>query len=190
MGKDPADNGAWMETYSGKRVPLQSPEPEDIDLQDIASALSTLNRFTGHTLFPYSVAQHCVLMTKWARKHLELSDRSLKTVLLHDAAEAYLGDVASPLKHILPTYKALEQNFERVIKEAFSLKGGRHIADVTRTLDLRMLATERAQLMPNTGGHEWNMPDWAVPFDGMAIEPWSSKFARAEFIDLYNDLPY
>lgn len=78
-------------TSTGRFVDLLHPKPEMVAIEDIAHALSKINRFTGHTSRPYTVADHCLLAS-----YMGIGGRL--ACLLHDAAEAYLGDVASPLK--------------------------------------------------------------------------------------------
>ncbi|RYF85792.1 MAG: hypothetical protein EOO03_12755, partial [Chitinophagaceae bacterium] len=82
-------------TASGLAIDLNNIHSRDININDIATALSRIPRFGGHTCAFYSVAQHSVLVAALAPDYLK------KEALLHDAAEAYLGDVIKPLKHIL-----------------------------------------------------------------------------------------
>lgn len=100
-------------TYFGTKIDLLDPRPEQININDIAWALSNLCRFVGHVKSFYSVAQHSILVS-------EMSGWSLEG-LLHDATEAYLGDISSPLKSVLPEYKKIEANFHRVISQKFDL---------------------------------------------------------------------
>lgn len=93
-------------TYTGLHFPLLKPEYFHFNILDIAHALSQLCRFTGHTSSFYSVAQHSVMVAS-----LVPADQAL-AALMHDAAEAYLGDVSSPLKALLPDYKLIETNVE------------------------------------------------------------------------------
>jgi 5'-deoxynucleotidase YfbR-like HD superfamily hydrolase len=103
-------------TFTGRMVDLTEPKYEDIDIVDIAHALGNLNRFTGHTRRPYSVAEHCCMVSNFASPEHKLE------ALMHDASEAYLGDVSSPLKSLLPEYKRLEEKWTSVIAARFSLK--------------------------------------------------------------------
>ena len=101
-------------TFSGKKIKIKNPQVDDIDIRDIAAALSKICRFGGHSSEFYSVAQHSVLVALMVPKRLRAA------ALLHDASEAYLGDVIKPLKVILgPIYAELEANFQRVIMERF-----------------------------------------------------------------------
>lgn len=106
----------YFRSFFGIPINLRCPKPEDIDIRDIAAALSKICRFGGHCRTFYSVAQHSILVA-----HLTLE--SLAGIgLMHDAAEAYLGDVIKPLKVILgDNYASLESSFERAIFKKFGL---------------------------------------------------------------------
>lgn len=186
-GQTHVADGGWMETYTGRRVVLQAPTPDMIDIEDIAHALSIINRYTGHTRFPYSVAQHSVLMTKWGVDKMDLLPGEALAVLMHDAQEAYIGDIASPLKHLLPDYKEMEQEFEKVIQTKYGLPPDKYTKLIVSNLDVRILAKERQELMPHTGKYEWFLPDWATPLT-VDIDRWSAEFAKTEFLDLFGIL--
>lgn len=122
-----------IRTYSGKMVSLSNPRPEEIDIADIAHALARLCRYTGHVEGFYSVAQHSVLVSQSVEKTMkgrvgaiELTKISMYA-LLHDASEAYLGDVNRPLKQLLrtqdATYDLLEARMTSVVMAALGLDG-------------------------------------------------------------------
>lgn len=138
---------SMMQTYTGKLVDLANFREEDVRLPDIAHALSLINRFTGHSKVPYSVAQHSVMVSR-----LTHPDNALWG-LLHDASEAYLGDVATPLKTLLPGYRELEERVQRVIARVFRLSWPMP-ADV-KEADLRALMAEKRDLVP--GDHDWGI---------------------------------
>ena len=106
----------WILTHTGKRVNLQNPRAEDVCLEDITYALARLNRFTGHADPSWSVGQHSLFCAELARLQggsLELQ----RSCLIHDFAEAYLGDVSSPLKKCISGYYDLEvQHFAAICK--------------------------------------------------------------------------
>lgn len=102
---------------SGPLFDLVNPDPALVRIEDIAHALAHICRFTGHTNCFYSVAQHSVLVSELVPKGFELWG------LLHDAAEAYIGDVSSPLKSLLPDYKQIEQRMEEAVWGKFGLRG-------------------------------------------------------------------
>ncbi|MBR9652087.1 hypothetical protein [Thalassovita aquimarina] len=106
---------AWIQTISGRKFPVGEPDPEQIDIEDIAHALSLLVRFNGHCTRFYSVAEHSVHVSHEVAPELALIG------LLHDAAEAYLGDVPSPLKKQLSQFSEFEHKMELAIGECFGV---------------------------------------------------------------------
>jgi 5'-deoxynucleotidase YfbR-like HD superfamily hydrolase len=130
-------------TNSGIEFNLLHPDPDLIEIEDIAHALAHLCRFTGHTSKFYSVAEHSLRtsLCPCITPDLELE------ALLHDAAEAYVGDVSSPLKSLLPEYKAIENNIEQAIRLRFGLPAQQ--SPIVKNADLVMLATEKRDLLSN-----------------------------------------
>lgn len=164
-------------TYTGIEFNLVDPRPDMVNVVDVAHALSNLCRFTGHSREFYSVAQHCVLASYHGPAE-EALDR-----LIHDAAEAYLGDVSSPLKALLPEYKRLEKAVEAAVIPAL---GGRWPEPPSvKPADLIMLATEKRDLMP---AHRtpWGLLEGVAPVD--MITPWEPRVARTAFLQRYFDL--
>jgi hypothetical protein len=107
--------GSEMLTYTGKKFFPLHPNSDDIDIKDIAHALSNVCRFTGHVSQFYSVAQHCVLVSQLCNPENALAG------LVHDASEAYLSDVARPVKyteHMLG-YRKIEEILEKAIAVRF-----------------------------------------------------------------------
>ena len=96
--------GSYIKTYSGKRFEPMNPDPECIQIEDIAHALSLLCRGNGHVKTFWSVGQHCICCAKEAKAR-GLSDRMVLACLLHDASECYMSDVPRPLKINLPAYQ-------------------------------------------------------------------------------------
>ena len=110
----------WIQTRSGRQFDFLNPTREQVFLPDIVLALAQINRFTGHTRFPYSVALHSVFLARALFR--DTGDRELAYQgLMHDAAEAYVGDVAQPLKSLLPDYQRVEKRVEKLICEVFKL---------------------------------------------------------------------
>ncbi len=104
----------WIETYSGQKVSFPFPEPRAIKIQDIAHGLSHVCRFSGQCSHFYSVAQHSINMTIELNKR-GCGPRLLLLALLHDASEAYIGDMPSPLKRLIPAYREIEKTVLQAI---------------------------------------------------------------------------
>lgn len=131
---------SWILTNSGKHFDLLDPPPDMIEILDIAHGLANLCRFSGHSRYFYSVAQHSAIASQI------VSPEFAWEALLHDASEAYLGDVTRPLKQLLPDYRAIERKVEGAIRAKFNLPDTQS-HQVTHA-DRVMLATERRDLMP------------------------------------------
>lgn len=156
-------------TASGMTLPLTYPSWRLIDDQDIAQALSRIPRFNGHTRQFYSVAQHCVLASQLAPPDDALA------ALLHDAPEAYIGDMISPLKAQLPTYRLIEQRIWAAIAKRFGIDPV--MPDSVKHVDLQLLATERRELLP-ASSQVWPCLEGVEPLPDLIIEPWSSRLAE------------
>lgn len=154
----------------------------DIRIDDIARALSNICRWTGHLDDFYSVAQHSChvsdLLTWWSRK-VALEG------LLHDAAEAYVSDMASPIKRLedLGGYRRLECVADAAVRDAFGLPALEH--DMVKEADAVMVKFEADQF--------FNNPSWAsdwhdAPTRRWRIEPWSPMRARTEFLTRFKEL--
>lgn len=136
----------WMLTRSGRRFDPIDPQPEMIDLLDIAHGLSNECRYSGQCRQFYSVAQHSVLVSEIVPHEIALE------ALLHDATEAYIKDIPRPIKALLPDYRRLEARVDAAIRLRFGLPA--QTSPDIKHADLVLLATERRDLMPATGG-QW-----------------------------------
>src|SRR3989344_3806442 len=114
--------GNWMQTFTGRRFYPLDPRPEDVCVEDIAHALSLVCRFGGHVRFHYSVAQHSLYVSNHVDDH-GAGGQDVLIALLHDAAEAYIGDVVWPLKQATEMlgYRVVEERVERAVFERFGL---------------------------------------------------------------------
>lgn len=167
-------------THSGHYFDFSKPENSYIDIDTIAHALSNICRFTGHVDFYYSVAQHSVLVS-----YLVPPEHALEG-LLHDAPEAYIGDVATPLKSMLSDYKSIEHKVEEAVLGHFGLPATMHPS--VKQGDLRALATERRDLMPEAiDGLPWECLDGIEPYPNRII-PLSPHKAKVLFLDRYYEL--
>ncbi|KVR95826.1 hypothetical protein [Burkholderia vietnamiensis] len=173
-------------TASGRYFDFLQPKERDICISDIATALSRICRFTGHTSSFYSVAQHSVIVSRIVPPEFAMQG------LLHDAAEAYLGDVSTPLKQLIPDYKAIEHRVEQVICNAFFLPFP--LDPCVKKADLRMLVTEKRDLMPRPLKRDGDRDGVAwVPFADIhpleeRITPVSSSVAKRMFLERYEEL--
>lgn len=112
-----------IRVYSERMVNPTALTGADIDLADIAHALSLVNRFGGHTPGPYSVAQHSVHVMQYVALTHPRDHELLLAALTHDASEAYLGDITRPLKRALPlgTYQEWERTAQHAVAEVLGI---------------------------------------------------------------------
>jgi hypothetical protein len=148
----------WMLTATGAKIDLNFiADLNAISILDIAAALSKINRFTGHTNRLYSVAEHSLHVCHVMERDLAVRHpKALLAGLMHDAHEAYVGDISTPLKHVLgEPWEALERRVEYAVRARFDVVAPSHTyLPQIKHADLIMLATERAALMP-PGGPAW-----------------------------------
>lgn len=146
----------YIETYTGRHFKVMFPDIDDIDIIDIAHALSMQCRFTGHSSRFYSIAEHSVHVSYMC------GDDPIDMFwgLMHDASEAYLTDVAAPVKPYLQNYKEIEASLMEVICYKFGLPLGE--PNIVKKADMKMLKIEAAELMASKG------LDWRVK--GVSLE--------------------
>jgi len=108
-------------THSGRMLDLSTPIPDDIHLEDIAHHLARVCRFGGAVDEYYSVASHSVYVARIVEANPDLNQSYVRAALLHDATEAYLGDMVSGLKRLNAPYKALERQWARVVEKRFGV---------------------------------------------------------------------
>jgi hypothetical protein len=189
----------FIRTFTGKKFWPLDPTPEEVDIEDIAHALSLVCRFTGHTYCFYSVADHSLRVSKLAEQltmaehgALSLRVKAAREMalwgLLHDASEAYLCDVPSPLKRapgLGQLYKGFERNLMEVIKERFDLSP--HEPAVVKHADCILLNTEMRDLMdvPPADLEQWQCGSEQLP---ETIYPLDPQHAQVEFIRRFHYL--
>lgn len=141
MGVEFGCVGNTIRLRSGLYLDLSDPRENQFTLEDVAGALSKICRFGGQIECFYSVAEH----SYWCGYQAEcdgLSRDEVCAVLLHDAAEAFVGDVVKPLKIMLGEFGRIERRVEGVIERKFGVDFGRH-KNVIRKIDQEMLIAER-----------------------------------------------
>jgi len=171
-------NTPTLTTRSGRQVSLLDPRPDQIDIGDIAHGLAFQCRFNGQVSRFYSVAQHSILVASMLPEHLKLVG------LLHDAAEAYLGDIVQPLKQFLPEFERIEQRLMTVIGERLGIRLDHH--QEVKHADLVALATEKRDLLPREKG-DWPILEGIQPMPRLIL-PMSPTESEDAFLKTYLDL--
>ncbi|MCK1568948.1 phosphohydrolase [Bradyrhizobium sp. 173] len=166
----------WIQTYSGKKFWPLDPRPEDVDIVDIAHALSMQCRFGGHCLRFYANAEHSVYVSHHCGADALVG-------LLHDGSEAYLLDMLSPIKAFMPDYKAAEKRCQAVVYRAFGLP--EITPESVKVADRRLLKTERMQIM-TPSAEQWVI-DAEEPLP-IQIGGWSPSTAKVAFLDRFEQL--
>jgi len=156
-------SGAWIQTYSGVAFDLEHPTVDMVRPEDVAHALGNICRFTGHSSRLYTVADHSIHLARYflydeiRRCRLFATTRTRHTTgsvvlralalqaLCHDAHEAYYGDMSSPLKSLLPSYRALEARGASVVRRALWVPEDVHPLVVEA--DHRILLNEKDTFM-------------------------------------------
>ena len=173
----------WIQTYTGKAVAPTELTPRDVCIADIAHALSMQCRFTGHVKEFYSVAEHSVevsrLLARSGYKQYALWG------LLHDASEAYLVDVAAPVKHTpgFESFRDIERGIMDVVCRKFTIPKGEPAP--VKWADRTLLATEAGQLM--TPLH----PDWknlVPPIENHTLVCFGPTEAKSTFLREFHRL--
>lgn len=170
----------WMMTSTGRRFYPLEPTVEDLDIRDIARGLAMTCRYGGQTARGYySVAEHCVLVSRHVPEHLA------REGLLHDAAEAYIGDMVRPLKYSLPAYRAAEARIMIAVCDRFGL--GRDCPAQVKVIDTHILRDERDALMSGAPPLPWVSVEDVEPL-GVPIVGYSPAEAKRLFLDRWAEL--
>jgi len=180
-GKD-----TFLKTYTGKKVSILNPSEDDISLYDISHALSMQCRYNGHCSSFYSVAEHTVLGTSFMIKH-DSSPAQIKAWLLHDATEAYVGDLIRPVKAHLQGFKDIEEVFATVINRKYGVELSDDILETIHYVDNVMVAWEKRDLMKGSKETWGGLPDismYSLPVISGA-PPQAAKMALKGLFDVY-----
>jgi len=186
---------AWKQTYTGGIFLLDAPGPEQVRLADVAHALSLICRFGGHCRRFYSVAEHSVRMVRGCK---DVSPLVRMGVLLHDAAEAYTGDVVAPIKLRFAAGGAGGDfaQYEDQVDAAIHAALGHFVhtyshahSPATKDLDRRMLRAEAEHLMVWPPPWEWELRGVEPLLDerAWAADPggWTPERAEEAFLAEY-----
>lgn len=179
------DHEPFKVMQSGKRWYLLNPRVEDVDWWDISNGLSSTFRFDGQTQL--TVAQHlvnCAIVAAELKTDLPI----LPYAFLHDAHEAYTGDISKPMKNILNhdgLVSEVERRADKVIYQSLELTmPDSETLQLVKEIDGRMLATEWLWLMP---GHPSDHGIMDEPFT-MEIKQLPPHEARAHFVSMFNQI--
>lgn len=175
----------WIQTYTGGQFPFFECHPGHFCIKDIARALSHICRFTGHVKKFYSVAQHSVLVSEQTKNPF--------LGLMHDASEAYVGDMSRPLKHSLGKdsryhhadhciAKAMEGRWKQLSEIKPEDK------DDLKNVDMRMLVTEAYDLLEGGPLADWKINQQTHPRYDFKIVPWHPEEAMQRFLLRYQQL--
>jgi 5'-deoxynucleotidase YfbR-like HD superfamily hydrolase len=180
----PPAPGPYLQTVSGRRVNPFDPDPDQLDPGDIARALANQCRFGGHCRTFYSVAQHSVIVSRLVEERGGDAE-DVFAALMHDATEAYLGDMPHPLKHrsaLGAAFKAAEEHLERAIRDRFAIKPD--VPEIKRA-DRALLATERRAF----SAEAWHWPelDGVEPLE-LELTAWPPDEAARAFAERYREL--
>lgn len=165
----------YIQTYTGRKFHFLNPTLEEIDIRDIAHALSNMCRFGGHVKKFYSVAEHSLYVSD------KCSDENKLWGLLHDATEAYLVDIPKPIKGFLTNYVEMENTLMKAIAQKFGLKGEMPVE--VKDVDARMLFTEKEQVLHYV---DWR---WQLePYFDLEIECRTPFSAEQLFLNKFTSL--
>jgi uncharacterized protein len=171
--------GPWFSLCSGRRFHPWSPQAEDIHIEDIAGALSKLCRFNGHCLEFYSVAEHSVHTSYQVPAELALC------ALLHDATEAYIGDLITPIKKNIPAFEEVESIVWLAIAARFNLPW--ILPPEVYAADRTMLLIEARDLLHPVGEPKpWGHAN--PPITPVTLGNWTARVAEEKFLSRFHEL--
>lgn len=171
--------GDWTVFSSGRPFWPLDPRPEDISIEDIVDGLTGICRYCGHTRWHYSVAQHSYLVSKVVNPRFALAG------LLHDAPEALLGDVITPVKRLIKdVYRKLEDDSMRAVATKYDFIYDEETHLEVKIADEILLATE---LRDVSKAGFINAFTTQLPMKRV-IGQWSAEYTKTMFIDRFLEL--
>ncbi len=180
------DRGPWISTSTGGRYYYETPQPEDIRISDIANGLAKEPRYAGQTdiNLNYTVAEHCIHMTRYAFDNQKWGPRQALCCLLHDAFEAYGKDMPSPIKGLLgERYGDLEHKGLVAILDRWDLRTNfENCLPKIKEFDRKMLNVERPQVFRHP--IDWGY-DQSEMLEGIDLKFWSTPAVKAGYIKIF-----
>lgn len=169
--------GGWIQTRTGVAFYPNDPRPSEVNIEDIAHALSNICRFAGHVKRFYSVAEHSYWVSTIVPPQFALAG------LMHDAPEAYVVDLPKPLKDMLPSYKAVEHWVWDAICDHFGMP--LELPDAVHQADVEMLLAEKDQLL-GPAPQDWS-PFFQCfkPANVGELPCWSPREAKRMFLERF-----
>jgi 5'-deoxynucleotidase YfbR-like HD superfamily hydrolase len=151
-------------TFTGKTIDLLNPKANTISIKDIAHGLSLINRYVGQTIVPYSVGQHCLLVSFLAPEELKLD------ALLHDSTEMIYGDLLMQLKSLpeFAPYKILEDRAAKVIAKKFKINYPEH--PTVKKIDKEVVKYEKVAFLNQQGKIPKKLVSFLMPENPENIE--------------------
>lgn len=185
-----------IQTFTGRMVHVDGFKRDDATLEDIATSLSRLARFNGHTRYFYSVAQHSAIVALVAADLANptgcadqggLALKAARWGLLHDAHEAWMGDVAGPLKPLTEKLNQHEFYIDKVVRQAFGLPEytDTEVAVLVNEADRLVLAREASDLLRNDTGWSKGLKRWER---GVIDRPLEHQEARDKYLHVWGVL--
>jgi hypothetical protein len=191
--------GTWIQTYTKRAINPLDPDPRSIHIDDIAHALACNNRFTGHTALPYNVAEHSwhvsVVASQFALRagHTNLEQlAAVQLGLLHDASEAYLSDIASPVKRQpeFKVYREIEARLMAAIEKKFGLENAtKETRAIVAAADLAVLRAEARSkdLFPYGMRRDWKIAGEIADVKILGISWYTAeRVFHARFEDIFD----
>jgi uncharacterized protein len=181
------DSDTMVETWSGRFVDLARPHPDDIDIDDIATSLARLARFNGHTRHAWTVAQHSILVARLLDENIAAA----RWGLLHDAHEAYIGDISTPVKIMVePEIDLLAYRLDEAIIERFGIHASGVVGDQVRLADRWALGIEASRLMASRGNAWPQLVGVTLPrlWPAMPLAGAGEEAIRQGFLDEFDRL--
>lgn len=168
----------WMQTFTGRAFFPLAVNVNDINEFDIAHSLAFQCRYNGHTSKFYSVAEHAYHMS------YIVPEEDALWALLHDAPEAYIGDMVRPLKKTMPEFRALDEKIMEAICEKFELHQN-FMPDSVLEADNRIIENERLALLREPP-YPWTIH--GDPYPDLVIEAWAPEVAEFKFYNRLQEL--
>jgi 5'-deoxynucleotidase YfbR-like HD superfamily hydrolase len=189
--------GSWSQSYSGAMYWILDPVPEEVHLVDIVVGLVNASRYRGQTMFFYSVLTHCILVSRAVEKlalergwSKEDAQEAALEGLMHDASEAYLGDVARPLKRSkeMRGYCKVEALWEDVIRTRFRIRSSPESAKLVKECDNRVVLDEIHTFMRDPDMWKRNGRYLDLKPLGVEVPNWTKEQTMNEFYKRFDEV--